>query len=268
MGYFNSQTKADSVIKSAIALSRGSDAVVNRTVINICFLKRSLVILYLKQLKMQPRFMKFCQSIILPTLILVSGCGLIPTENLNNSACPTPPGIELPQPTPQCPVPAVVERIVTKIVPLDLPPMATTAGKMHLPIIGAVEWAKIGPSGLMLEARIDTGAETTSIHAKDIQLIEKDGRRYVRFVLIDTDKGDELQQELRLRRRVLIKHNEGPYDRRYVVRMWVTLGKTRSRIDVNLSDRSDFKYPMLIGRNFLTDSMIVDVSRHHTLFVE
>jgi hypothetical protein len=47
--------------------------------------------------------------------------------------------------------------------------------------------------------------------------------------------------------------------------MWVTLGKTRSRIDVNLTNRSNFEYPMLIGRNFLTDSLIVDVSRHHTL---
>jgi hypothetical protein len=64
---------------------------------------------------------------------------------------------------------------------------------------------------------------------------------------------------------VLIKQTDGLYDRRFVVRMWVTLGKTRSRIDVNLTNRSNFEYPMLIGRNFLTDSLIVDVSRHHTL---
>jgi len=192
----------------------------------------------------------------------------MPAGNWNSSSCPAPEVVELPVPAPQCPAPAVVERIVTKIIPAELPPMATTAGKMHLPIIGAVEWAKIEPSGLLVESRIDTGADTTSIHAEDIQLVEKDGKRYVRFVLIDAVNGEELQQELRLRRRVLIKQNDGPYDRRYVVRMWVTLGKTKSRIDVNLSDRSDFKYPMLIGRNFLTDSMIVDVSRHHTLFIE
>ena len=121
---------------------------------------------------------------------------------------------------------------------------------------------------MLFESRIDTGADTTSIHAENIQLIEKDGKRYVRFVLIDPGTGETLQQEVRLRRRVLIKQNEGPRERRYVVRMWVTLGKVKSRIDVNLSDRSDFEYPLLIGRNFLTDSMIVDVSRHHTLFIE
>jgi len=143
--------------------------------------------------------------------------------------------------------------------------MATTAGKLHLPIVGAVELVHIESADIKLEARIDTGAETTSIHAEDIQLIEKDGRRYVRFVLIDPARGERVQQELRLRRRVLIKQSYGPDERRYVVRMWLTLGNTRSRVDVNLSDRTNFQYPLLIGRNFLTDSLIVDVSRHHTI---
>jgi hypothetical protein len=143
--------------------------------------------------------------------------------------------------------------------------MATTAGKLHLPIVGAVEMVRIEPADLMLEARIDTGAETTSIHAEDIQLVENDGRRYVRFMLIDGANGEQVQQELRLRRRVLIKQSYGPDERRYVVRMWLTLGDTRSRVDVNLSDRTNFEYPLLIGRNFLTDSLIVDVSRHHAL---
>ena len=143
--------------------------------------------------------------------------------------------------------------------------MATTAGKMHLPIVGAIEWVRIEPAGLLLESRIDTGAVTTSVHADNIQLVEKEGKRYVRFVLTDPNSDEKVEQELRLRRRVLIKQSGLADTRRYVVRMWVTLGETRSRIDVNLSDRTGFEYPLLIGRNFLTDSMIVDVSRHHTV---
>jgi hypothetical protein len=143
--------------------------------------------------------------------------------------------------------------------------MATTAGKMHLPIVGAIEWVRIEPAGLLLESRMDTGAVTTSVHADNIQLVEKEGKRYVRFVLTDPNSDEKVEQELRLRRRVLIKQSGLPDTRRYVVRMWVTLGETRSRIDVNLSDRTGFEYPLLIGRNFLTDSMIVDVSRHHTV---
>ena len=182
-----------------------------------------------------------------------------------STSCPSVEIVELPVNQPSCPEPQVIERIVTKTVPAALPPMASTAGKLHLPIVGAVEWARVEPAGLWLESRIDTGADTTSMHAEEIQLIEKDGKRYVSFVLIDALTGSRYPQELRLRRRVLIKQSEGPDQRRYVVRMWVTLGETRSRIDVNLTDRANFEYPLLIGRNFLTDTMIVDVSRHHTM---
>ena len=196
-------------------------------------------------------------------LLLLSGCTLLSPEQQPVAVCPV-----LGEPVvtqQQCPPAKVIERIVTKEVPAKLPPMATTAGKMHLPIVGAVEWAAVGRSELMMEARIDTGADTTSIHADNIQLVEKDGRRYVRFVLVEPETGRQVRQELRLRRRVLIKQSNGLRDRRFVVRMWVAVGDARSHIDVNLTDRSDFEYPMLIGRNFLTDSLIVDVSRHHTI---
>lgn len=198
---------------------------------------------------------------------LLSSCALLP-QLAKPAQCPTPAETVPPLLEPQsCPEPQVIERIVTKVVAPEPPPQATTAGKLHLPIVGAVEWAKIQPAGLWIESRIDTGADTTSIHAEDIQLLEKDGKRYVRFVLIDAATGSAHQQELRLRRRVLIKQSGGADERRYVVRMWVILGEIRSKIDVNLSDRTDFEYPLLIGRNFLMDNMIVDVSRHHTVIV-
>jgi len=206
-------------------------------------------------------------SLLLSSVVL-SGCSFLLPQQGDGNSCSAPEIIDLPATIPseslQCPEAQVIEKLVTKIVPAELPPMATTAGKMHLPIVGAVELVRIEPANLVLEARIDTGAETTSIHAEDIQLVEKDGRRYVRFVLTDRASGEQVQQELRLRRRVLIKQSYGPDERRYVVRMWLTLGGTRSRIDVNLSDRTNFEYPLLVGRNFLTDSLIVDVSRHHT----
>lgn len=206
------------------------------------------------------------QSLMVSGIIigLLSGCSLIAQQN-SDSSCPIVEVVELPVTQQACPEPQIVERIVTKTINAPLPPMASTAGKLHLPIVGAVEWAKVEPAGLWVESRVDTGADTTSIHAEDIQLIEKDGKRYVSFVLIDAVTGSSYPQELRLRRRVLIKQSGGPDQRRYVVRMWVSMGETRSRIDVNLTDRSDFKYPLLIGRNFLTDTMIVDVSRHHTM---
>ncbi|PLW69653.1 ATP-dependent zinc protease [Pseudohalioglobus lutimaris] len=204
-------------------------------------------------------------------LLCLTIVGCTTTETLPEVAVAPPAvdsGASCPEPEPcapcevlQCPDPEVVEKIVE--VPAPLPPMATTAGKMHLPIVGALERVLVEPAGMEMDARIDTGAETTSIHAENIQLVEKDGKRYVRFSLLD-DAEQLVEQELRLRRRVLIKQKEGDPERRYVVRMWITLAGTRSRIDVNLSDREDFEYPLLVGRNFLVDTVIVDVSRRYT----
>lgn len=207
---------------------------------------------------------------ILPLLalsLLLGGCSA-----MQGPPAPPAPACPAPEPCPacpaaQCPAPEVVEKVRIVEVPAPAPApestQATHAGDKHLPIIGAVEWARLEPADMVLEARIDTGAETTSVHAENIQLVEKEGKRYVRFLLRDED-GKEVEQELRLRRRVLIKQQEAEPERRYVVRMWLSLGEVRTRIDVNLSDREDFEYPLLVGRNFLVDAFIVDVSRHHT----
>jgi hypothetical protein len=196
--------------------------------------------------------------------LTLAGCGLFPRE----APPPEPPACPVVEP-PTCPEPELrvveKEKVVIREVPAPLPPMASTAGKLHLPIVGAVEWARVDPSGLVMEARIDTGAETSSIHAEDILLIERDGKRYVSFTLLDSATGEKVALERRLRRRVRIKQQDEETDRRFVVQLWVTLGNHHAHIEVNLSDREDFEYPLLIGRNFLTDAMIVDVSRHHTL---
>lgn len=133
-------------------------------------------------------------------------------------------------------------------------------------LIGEREWALVEPGDLVLEARIDTGAETSSIHAENIQLIEKDGKRWVRFDLSNPKTGAVIPLERRLHRRILVKQKtSGVSDRRYVVRMWLTLGDTRTWVDVSLSDRDDFELPLLIGRNMLMDNFAVDVSGQHTL---
>lgn len=199
--------------------------------------------------------------IIAPAAFLtLAGCGMFQREEPPVE----PPPCPVVEP-PTCPEPEVVERVVIKQVPAPLPPMASTAGKMHLPIIGAVEWARVDPSGLVMEARIDTGAETSAIHAEDIRLIERDGKRYVSFALLDPATGAKVPLERRLRRRVTIKRSDEDSESRYVVELWVAVGNNHANVEVTLTDRDIFEYPLLIGRNFLTDAVIVDVSRHHTL---
>jgi hypothetical protein len=180
------------------------------------------------------------------------------------ASCPVCPNPE----TLQCPEPQIVEKIVTVTTPAPVitpPPKPTTAGKMNLPIVGAVEWATVEPGDIRMEARIDTGAEFTSVHAEDIQLVEKDGKRWVHFSLINPANDEKVPLEQRLRKKVRIKQSDSEKQTRYVVEMWITVGKIRSLIEVTLSDRDHMEYPLLIGRNMLVDTMIVDVSDRHTV---
>jgi hypothetical protein len=163
----------------------------------------------------------------------------------------------------QCPEPQVIEKIVTVPAPAPTPAKATTAGKLNLPIVGAVEWATIEPGDIRMPARIDTGSATSYVHAKDIELVEKDGKRWVHFSLVDPATEKKVKVEQRLHRKVVIKQSDGEDEHRYVVRMWITIGDSRSLVDVTLTDRENVEYPLLIGRNLLVDTLIVDVSRQN-----
>ena len=192
---------------------------------------------------------------VLPALLL-SACSTVDPE----------PTVCLPVPEVVCPVCSPVQQCPDIAESANaVPAPVQTAGELHLPIIGAVEWASIEPGDVRMEARIDTGAASTSLHAENVTLVERDGKRYVRFDVTDPATGESIPMEKRFKRRVLIKQTSGDLERRYVVRMWITLGEVRARVDVTLSNREGFEFPLLIGRNFLTDTMIVDVSQQYVL---
>lgn len=200
------------------------------------------------------------KSLVIIGLFLVAGCHWAQPQVQAPSAqvCPPIPACPVCKAR-VCPAPKVVERIIKVPVP------AKTGGDLDLPIVGEVEQVEVNPMGISYEARIDTGAESSSVHAENIQLVERDGEKFILFSLLDPKTSTMVEVERKLQRRVLIKQKDGEPERRYVVKLWLTLGDIKERVDVTLSDRSDFTYRLLVGRNLLTDTAIVDVSRHHTL---
>ena len=173
--------------------------------------------------------------------------------------CPLPPPCTLCVPV-ECPPPKVIEKVVHKT-----PPPAKTGGELNLPIIGEVEDVMVEPPGMILEARIDTGAESSSMHAENIHMVERDGISYVRFTVLDPKTNKQVEMERKRQRTVRIKRQTGDFERRYVIKLWLSMGNIKEMVEVTLTDRSDFEFPLLIGRNLLTDTAIVDVSRKHTL---
>ena len=131
-------------------------------------------------------------------------------------------------------------------------------------VIGATEYLiKIEPPGVAFEARIDTGAKFTSIDARDIIPFERDGKKWVKFTMKKGSK--EFHVERPIYDTVLVKqHGKDPL-RRYMVKVRISAGEVSQLIPVSLTDRSKFEYATLIGRNFLKDYFVVDVSKHNQL---
>ena len=130
-------------------------------------------------------------------------------------------------------------------------------------IIGEVENIRLVPPNVVLKARIDTGAKTTSIDARNITAFERDGKQWVRFVCMDGKKEHTIERKV-IKTVQIKRHGKEPQDR-YVVNMRIILGNVSQLIHVNLNDRESYTYPILIGRNFLCDYFLVDVAKKHQL---
>lgn len=148
----------------------------------------------------------------------------------------------------------------------DAPKVVELEGSLshgELQVLGEAEWARLSEFDAVLEARIDSGATTTSIHALEIEEFERDGEDWVRFQL-PLGGGEPVTVEREVARVASIVRRGGAENqRRPVVMMDIAIGGVERRIEVNLTDRSDFDYPVLIGRNYLSGTSLIDVSREY-----
>jgi hypothetical protein len=136
-------------------------------------------------------------------------------------------------------------------------------------IIGATAMVSELSSGLRFPARVDTGAETCSLHVERIEIEDKTPRRVhnigkaIRIKLKGND-GKSHWIEGIVADAVRVKSSslpEGEYDHRYKVRLTLEWKDVRKEVLVTLNDRTDMEYPLLLGRNFLNGDFLVDVSQ-------
>ena len=141
--------------------------------------------------------------------------------------------------------------------------IVTTTTASEKQVVGWIEKIRIFPGGFVLPAKIDTGADNSSLSVKDFTLFDRDNADWVRFTVIDSG-GKEHELERKLVRVAKIKRHSGPRQERPVVLLGICLGKYYHEAEVNLVDRSKFKFPLLIGRSFAADAVIVDPSATYT----
>jgi hypothetical protein len=119
-----------------------------------------------------------------------------------------------------------------------------------------VDFPELGLFGL--EAKIDTGANTTALHCSNVR-VEKG---ILFFRVLDENHPEFNRREFRFEKfeEKLIKSSFGQQEMRYVVRTKIKIGNRSIRSIISLSDRANMKYPVLIGRRFLKSRFNVDVS--------
>ena len=113
--------------------------------------------------------------------------------------------------------------------------------------------------GEVLKAKMDTGALTASLSAKDIETFTRDGEDWVRFRLATKGASNKVYEHKvarisKIKSRADEDEEETPEAaRRPVVDLELCLGNVKRTVEVNLTDRSSFNYPLLIGAKALRE---------------
>jgi hypothetical protein len=127
--------------------------------------------------------------------------------------------------------------------------------------VGRVEWVGIANEGIRVKARVDTGAQTSSLHAMNIKEEIIDGIVHVRFETYDDQDNKFILIRPLLHQRK-VRSTTGKSER-YVIREKIRIGEREHTINVNLHNRSKLKYRFLVGRNLLLGKYKVDVSQSY-----
>lgn len=112
-----------------------------------------------------------------------------------------------------------------------------------------------------VQAKIDTGAFTSSLHCKKVNVVRVGTRDRLSFWVIDKTGqparkfySDDFSQRM-------IRNSFGVSEMRYVIKTRITLFGRTIKTEFTLADREQLKNPVLLGRKLLRNRFLVDVSQ-------
>ncbi len=134
-------------------------------------------------------------------------------------------------------------------------------------IIGWMEYVDLPDLPLNdIKAKIDTGALTSALHAMDITRFERDGHPWVAFLTEGTQTNGLVRIEAPIKERRDIKNTSGVPENRIVIRTTIRMDAETWPLDVSLTDRTNMKFQMIVGRAALKQhSIAVHTNRAHLL---
>jgi ribosomal protein S6--L-glutamate ligase len=128
-------------------------------------------------------------------------------------------------------------------------------------ILGWEEWVSLPELGLpAIKAKVDTGARTSALHAYFVEPVWIDGVAMVRFGVhpIARRRDPEIVCTARVIDRREVASSNGERETRYVIQTPIRIGKREWPIEITLANRDSMTYRMLLGRQAITDDILVD----------
>jgi hypothetical protein len=128
-------------------------------------------------------------------------------------------------------------------------------------IIGRGEFIEL-PDFLLpkIPAKTDTGAYTSSIHATNIKEIKKNGKKMLKFHIMDSHPSYHYSREVETAHysSVTVSNSFGEMQERYAVNLKVKMAGKVFITEFTLADRSVKTFPVLLGRKLLNKRFLVD----------
>ena len=137
--------------------------------------------------------------------------------------------------------------------------MAINKTISNLNIIGPVELVDV-VDVKKVPAKIDTGADTSSIWASDIDM-KKDGTLVFKLFGPKSSYYTGSSIEMTEYKARIVRSSHGDTQIRYQVKLPIVLGSESFETTFNLSHRSRNSLPILIGRHTIEGRFLVDVSK-------
>jgi ribosomal protein S6--L-glutamate ligase len=131
----------------------------------------------------------------------------------------------------------------------------------HRQRIGWREWVELPEWGLLLKAKIDTGAKSSSLDVEDIRLLSDDRIAFNIHRLRKTDKVTPVEADLV--KTLKVRSSNGVTQDRYVVRTTMRLCGVEKSILITLASRRRMIHRMLLGREALSDDFLIDAGVDH-----
>lgn len=114
-----------------------------------------------------------------------------------------------------------------------------------------------------IEVKIDTGAYTSSFHCHKIYRFQKDDEDWVSCNFLDPDhpKYHEKEFKFKVHKIRKVKSSNGTVEERIAIKTSILLFDRQFPIELTLTERTDMKHPVLLGRKFISRRFLVDVSQ-------